>query len=198
MTAKKENKVIRRFTPFSGIWILVFLLSFASLTCTAPTKIDSSNDLVIASTPTLLNQNNAADQHLNTIQNEVNGIGIGASYKDLTERFGRPHSEKKGGKNPCGGSKTVLRYQGIAFTVDDDGENNIVVVIEVTSPTWEMVPGVRTGMTLEQIRTKMGRNGMHKNDEEVESLVYADGDGYLDFQFGGGKVVKITRELNMC
>ncbi|MGE3468033.1 MAG: hypothetical protein AB7J13_14015, partial [Pyrinomonadaceae bacterium] len=61
-----------------------------------------------------------------------------------------------------------------------------------------MTPGVRTGMTLEQVRTKMGRNGMHKNDEEVESLVYADGDGYLSFQFAGGKVAKIIRELNMC
>lgn len=95
-------------------------------------------------------------------------------------------------------AKTVAAYKGISFTLDDDNENNIVVLIEIVSPEWEMMPGVKTGMTLEQIRTKMGGDGIHRTDEEVESLGYADGDGYLTFQFAGGKVAKIIRELNLC
>jgi len=199
MTSTKENDIIRRMTPLYGIWVLAFLLSYASLSCTAPTKIDSSNTLGIIATPapTIPNQNTASDQVLNTVRNEVNGMGIGSSYKELTERFGKPHSKKIGGNNPCGSNKSVLQYNGIAFTMDDDGENNIVVVIEIISPNWELVPGVRTGMPLEQVRAVMGRNGIH-TIKEVESLSYADGDGFLNFQFADGKVAKITRNLNMC
>lgn len=190
---------IGRLASLRGMWTLVILLSFASLTCTSSVKIDSSNELGVIAipTPTASNQTNASEQILNTVRNEVNGIGIGSSYKELTERFGKAFSEKKGGENPCGGTKTVLEYKGIAFTMDDSLESNIVVLIEIISPDWIIAPGVRTGMTLEQVRTKMGRDGMHKSDE-VESLVYADGDGYLDFQLAGGTVAKITRELNLC
>lgn len=60
-----------------------------------------------------------------------------------------------------------------------------------------MTPGVKVGMNIEQIRTKMGRDGLHRKDE-VETLGYADGDGNLTFQFTGGKVAKITRDLNLC
>ena len=139
-----------------------------------------------------------SDAFLNSVRNEVNGIAIGSSYGELVERFGKPRSEKKGGKNPCGSSKTVLRYYGIDFTTDDDGEQNIVVFIDITSPTWEIAPGIRTGFTIEEVRSKMGRNGIVTVEGGVEYLGYADGDGYLHFYLKNGRVTRITRELNMC
>ncbi len=81
--------------------------------------------------------------------------------------------------------------------MDDNGESNLIVLIEITSSEWEMTPGVRVGMDIEQIRTIIESAGMHRIDE-AETLIYADGNGYLTFQFAGGKVANITRDLNLC
>lgn len=181
-------------------WLLLLLFGLPGCTVSSEITAGTSNDrgVVATSTPPVSSQPDPSDQLRNTVRNEVNGIGIGSTYKELTKQFGKAVSEKKGGENPCGSRKTVLQYKGIAFTMDDDGENNFVVLIEITSPNWEIVPGIRTGFTVEQVRSKMGRNGMLTIDEGVEWLGYGDGDGYLRFYLKDGKVTKITRELNMC
>ncbi|MBK9162698.1 MAG: hypothetical protein IPM21_02050 [Acidobacteria bacterium] len=158
----------------------------------------AANDIAVNSVPTPQpSVEPTPSETWNDAYNFVNGVRIGTSYAELKQRFGKPLSEKRGGENACGYIKTVVTYKGIRFTLDDSGESNIVILIEITSPEWEMTPGVRVGMDLSQVRSKMGRVGLHKIDE-VETLGYADGDGFLTFQFTGGKVAVITRELNLC
>lgn len=184
-----------------NIWfcsIAFALFAFMQIGCTRTELPAISNGLAVNSFPTREPPvEPTPPENWNDAQNVVNGIRIGSSYAELKQNFGKPLSERRSGENDCGSAKTVVAYKGIKFTLDDDGVTNHIVLIEITSSEWEMTPGVSVGMTLEQIRTKMGREGKYREDE-AETLGYADGDGYLTFQFTGGKVAKITRELNLC
>lgn len=171
------------------------LAAVSLLGCARPEITTAVNDIAISSAPL---PESTPTQDRNLINTEVNGIRQGSSYEDLKKNFGKPLSEKRGGENACGSDKTVVKYKGITFTLDNDGKRHFVVFIEITSPEWEMPPGVKVGMTLEQVRSKISREGKLYTEDEVETLGYADGDGYLTFQFTSGKVAKITRELNLC
>ena len=177
---------------------LIGLAAVLLMGCARPEISAPSNDIAVNSVPTPQpSVEPTPPENWNDAYNFVNGVRIGTSYAELKQRFGKPLSEKRRGENACGYIKTVVTYNGIRFTLDDSRESNIVILIEITSPEWEMTPGVKVGMDIAQIRNKMGRNGSHRKDE-VETLGYVDGDGYLTFQFTGGKVAVITRELNLC
>jgi len=151
------------------------------------------------STPPALETEKATDEHWNTVRNDVSGIAIGSTFTEVVGQFGRPNLIKKGGTNPCGGNKSIFRYSGIVFTLDEDeSKRNIVVVIEITSPKWKIAPGIRTGFTVAEVRAKMGRLGNMVNEKRSELLEYGDGDGYINFYFTDGKLVKIVRDLNQC
>ncbi len=152
-----------------------------------------------ASTPPPSVPRNPRQESLNTFRNEVNGIAIGSTYEDVRAQFGGARSIKKGGTNPCGGKKSVLHYSGISFTMDrDESGRSIVVLIEITSPSWEIAPGIRPGFTVEEVRTKMGQADDLIMEDSAGTLWYADGDGYLTFVFKKGKLVRILRDLNQC
>lgn len=59
-----------------------------------------------------------------------------------------------------------------------------------------MVPGIRTGMQLDEALRLMKRDG--RMSENSSELVYADGDGYLTLFLKDGKIARITRNLNLC
>ena len=142
---------------------------------------------------------NPTDQYLNRARNEVNGVGIGTAYAEVLERFGKPVSIKTKGENPCGGRKTQVRFEGIEFSFDPHEEKkNIVVLIEITSPKWELSPGVRVGNSMDEVRDKMNGTGKHSKDAGFDVLGYGDGDGYLTFYFRDNKLIRITRDLNLC
>lgn len=177
---------------------LIGLAAVSLIGCDRQEMPAAANDIAVDSVPAPQpSVEPTPPENWNDAYNYVNGVRIDTSYAELKQRFGKPLSEKRRGDNACGYIKTVVTYKGIRFTLDDDGDSNKVILIEITSPEWEMTPGVKVGMDIAQIRNKMGRNGSHRMDE-VETLGYVDGDGYLTFQFTGGKDAVITRELNLC
>lgn len=164
-------------------------------------KVSPAQGVFPTLTPTITSPapSDTASQDWNTVRNEVNGIAIADSYENVIKRFGKPISVKKGGTNPCGGNKSVLRFPGIEFTLDEEEDKSkIVVGIEINSAQWEMAPGVRIGFTLEEVRSKMGRLGTLSRENGTDVLSYGDGDGYLKYTFRKGKLVRTMRNLNMC
>lgn len=133
-------------------------------------------------------------------QFNVKGIGIGASYETVLRQFGKPLSSKKGKTDSCSESiKTILRYDGLTITFDEDeDEQNIVVIIEVTSPKWEVAPGVSVGASLEDVRAKFGQSNEVSKKSGFDVLTYFDGDGAANFYFWNNKLVKVNRDLNLC
>jgi hypothetical protein len=134
-----------------------------------------------------------------TIDLKVKGVDIGASYQTVLRQLGKPLSNRKGGTNPCGGTKQVLRYSGLKITLDEDEDKqNIVVLIEVTSPKWEVASGVSIGASLENVRAKFSQSHDLSKESGFDVLTYSDGDGALTFYFRNKKLVKVTRDLNLC
>ena len=134
-----------------------------------------------------------------TIDFNVKGIGIGTSYQTALRQFGKPLSNRKSGTNPCGGTKQTLRYSGLTITLDEgEDRQNIIVLIEVTSPKWEVASGIGVGASLKDMRAKFGQSGELSKELGFNVLTYFDGDGTANFYFRNKKLVKVNRDLNLC
>jgi len=134
-----------------------------------------------------------------TIDFKVKGVGIATSYQTVLRQLGKPLSSRKGGTNPCGGKKQVLRYSGLTITLDEDEDKqNIVVLIEVTSPKWKVASGISVGASLKDVQAKLGQSVELSKESGFEVLTYLDGDGAIAFYFRNKKLVKVTRDLNLC
>lgn len=184
----------------AGLFLIVFV--FGSIGCSFSVQervnVDAASSTNSAPIPVATAEKTPGKMS-NIVRNEVNGIAIGSTYDELIVKFGKPESIKTGGTNPCGGEKTVISYEGIVFHLDKvESDPAIVVLIEITSPNWTIAPGINTGLTIAEVRAKMGRQGQLKNGNGVERLTYGDGDGLLEFYFYEGKLVRIRRELNLC
>lgn len=131
---------------------------------------------------------------------QVKGVDIGASYQTALRQLGKPLSSKKGGTNPCGNTKLMLRYPGLTLTFDADenGQNFIVVKIEITSPNWEVAPQVKVGVSLKDVKAKFVQTDKPEGKSGLEKLSYFVTDGYANFYFRGKKLIKIAWELNLC
>ena len=134
-----------------------------------------------------------------TIDFEVKGVGIGASYQTVLRQLGKPLSSRKGGTNPCGGTKLTLRYSGLTISLDEDADRqNTVILIEVISPKWEVVSGISVGASLEDVQAKFGQPDDTATKSGSKILTYFDGDGAVTFYFRNKKLVKVNRDLNLC
>jgi hypothetical protein len=135
-----------------------------------------------------------------TISPSVKGIGLGATYIKITRRFGKPLSERDGGKDACSGEMLALRYPGLVFTLD--GETSlryyVTVSIEVTSPKYPFAPGIGVGASLAKVQAKFGRNGKRARDAGGQKLSYSIKDGFADFYFRKNKLVKAVLRMNPC
>jgi hypothetical protein len=142
-----------------------------------------------------------SDNPPQAIKLEVKRVDIGASHKTVIRRLGKPLSSKKGGTNPCGGTKLTLRYSGLTVTldsVDTDGQNFIVVSLEVASPKWEVASGIRTGASLQDVRSKFGQSSELRKKKGMYYVSYFVTDGYANFYFRNKKLVKVEWDLNLC
>lgn len=134
-----------------------------------------------------------------TIDFDVKGVGLGTPYQTVLRQLGKPLSSRKGRTNPCGGAKQVLRYSGLIITLDEseDKQSN-VVLIEVTSPKWEIASGIGVGVSLKDVRGKFGQPNDTTTKSGSGTLIYLDGDGAVTFYFRNKKLVKVIRDENLC
>lgn len=135
-----------------------------------------------------------------TIDLEVKGVDIGASYQTVLRQLGKPLLSRKGGTNPCGNTKLTLRYSGLTIILDDDGDgrNFTVVAIEMTSPKWEIAPGISVGVSFTDVQAKFAQTENPTKENGLENLSYFVTDGYANFYFRNRKLIKVVWELNLC
>ena len=192
--------IIRHF-----IFAFFLLLSVASFCgCSAQSQnstnaVQSENTKPSPTSSPIPNNTKLADDLPQTIKLEVKGVDIGTSYQDVLSQLGKPLSSKKRGTNPCGGAKLTLRYSDLTVNLDPDADeqNFIVVLIEVTSPKWE-VSGISIGASLEEARAKFGKSSELRKENGLNYVSYFVTDGYANFYFRNNKLVKVNWELNLC
>ena len=184
----------------AGLFLIVFVFGSIGCSSSAQDSVNADAEHSTNSAPIPIpTAEKTPGKMSNIVRNEVNGIAIGSTYDELTAKFGKPKSVKTGGTNPCGGEKTVISYEGIVFHLDKvESDPAIVVLIEITSPNWTIAPGINTGLTIAEVRAKMGHQAQLLNGNGSEKLAYGDGDGWLEFYFDDGKLVRIRRDLNQC
>ena len=138
----------------------------------------------------------------------VKGVGLGSSHALVLRRLGRPISSKRE-KIPdhygiCGGSYTSLRlrYQGVEIELMGDlrGRDFQVMSMEVTSSKFLIAPGLRIGMTEEEMRSKIGAPFQEKTESGFRILNYVtkDNEGGAGLYIRDGRLVKVQWDYVMC
>ena len=127
---------------------------------------------------------------------KVNGVGLGASYREVIRRFGKPSRDYTVEADECvGGQSRYLVYNGLTIEMHPSGENAKafqVGQIEVTSARWN-ISGVRVGASPAAIRKKFGPSEFQNGDQKGEKFIpyFLNAPGNLYFYFRRGKLVRV-------
>jgi hypothetical protein len=127
---------------------------------------------------------------------KVNGVGLGASYREVVRKLGKPSRDYTVEADECvGGKSRYLVYKGLTVEMhprSSDPKEFYVGQIEVTSSKWD-VSGVRIGVSLKSIRRKLGPSNLRNSDKKGEKfLSYSPrATGNLYFYFRRGKLVRV-------
>lgn len=135
-----------------------------------------------------------------TIDLQVNGVGVYTPYSTVVQKLGKPLSEKKGGDFPCNeGGALTLRYKGLIVKLIEanDGTGFIVGSISITSAEWS-ISGVNIGASIKDIQTRFGQSEVETKESGLENLSYGMAEGFADFYFRNNKLVKVYWEFNIC
>lgn len=138
----------------------------------------------------------------------VKGVGLGSSYAVVLRQFGRPLSSKREKvgdyEGICGGSYTslLLRYQGVEIELMGDlrGRSFQVISMEVTSAKFLLAPGLKIGMTEEEIRSKIGAPFQERTDSGFRILNYVTkgNEGAAGLHIRDGRLVKVQWDYTLC
>ena len=145
---------------------------------------------------------------LTRIDFRIKGVGLGSSHAQVLRRLGRPISSKRE-KIPddfgvCGGSYTSLRlrYHGVEIELMGDlrGRHFQVISMEVTSPKLLIAPGLRIGITEEEMRFKIGAPFQEKTESGFRILNYVTkgNEGGAGLYIRDGRLVKVQWDYTMC
>ena len=137
----------------------------------------------------------------------VGGIGLGATYREVIRKFGKPLSEKKRKADECvGGTQMTLSYPVLKFRLWDepaDPKKFSVGFFEVTSAKWN-VSGLRIGQTSSAIKKLLGTRSSEEINPNTRLRVWyyemddEKGPGNTNVSFRSGKVVSIMSIWDMC
>ena len=133
-----------------------------------------------------------------TIALDVNGVEIVTTKAEVNQKLGKPASSKKFEGNECQGSLLRLSYPGLVIELEDGNsdEKVIVATATVTSPKWSF-SGIHIGASVSEVQKKFG-NSKSERKKGLDHLHYIIGDGFAEFIFRKGKLVKIYWEFNFC
>jgi hypothetical protein len=127
---------------------------------------------------------------------EVNGVGLGASYREVIRRLGKPLRDYTVEADECvGGKSRYLVYKGLTVEThprSGSPKDFYVGQIEVTSSRWN-VSGERIGASLDSITKKFGPTELRNGDKKSEKvlLYFLNAPGNLHFHFRRGKLFRI-------
>ncbi len=133
-----------------------------------------------------------------TIDLNINGVEIETTEAEAIQKLGKPSSRKKFEGDECQGSLLRLLYSGLILELEDGKSNEKIVVATatVTSPKWSF-SGIYIGASVSEVKKKFG-DSKSERKKGLDYLSYIIGDGYADFVFQKGKLVKIHWEFNFC
>ena len=133
---------------------------------------------------------------------KVNGLGLGATYKSVVAKFGKPTTEKIQKGDECvPDRRKILTYPGLSFELIEGQKNNFsVITFEVTSAKYD-VSGVKVGDTQVAVNRRFGKRTMEDTVSGQKVWYYemsSDNPGSSNFYFRGGKITKIQAGYEMC
>lgn len=138
----------------------------------------------------------------------VRSVGLGSSYAVVSHQLGQPLSSKRekmmDEEEVCGPSYTrlELNYKGVMVELNGDlqGRDFKVVAMEVTSPQLLIAPGVKIGMTENDVRSKLGDPWRERNESGANILDYTTkgNDGGAALYFVSGRLVKVQWSYTAC
>ncbi len=184
---------------------LKLVILVAVVGSTACSVVDNLNSQTQA-TPTAIVQSTATPSPTpNTkpateVDLTINGVHSGSREADVLSRLGKPKkTENSKEADACaGGYHRYLKYEGITIDLlsDEHKRRYFVTRMEVTSPKWEIKPGIHIGDSLEKIREAYG-----EPDEETSDCLYygtKGNEGSVDFYIKDGKLVKASMTETLC
>lgn len=134
-----------------------------------------------------------------TIDLQVNGVGVYAAEATVIKKLGKPLSRKKG-DFPCDeGGATILRYKGLTISLIEanDGTGFIVGSINVTSANWS-ISNVSVGADIKDIQKRFGQSETETEMSGLKKLSYGMAEGFAYFYFRNNKLIKVYWEFNIC
>lgn len=138
-----------------------------------------------------------SSSYAQTIDLDVNGIRIQASYDSIIKKLGKPISDKRKGEVPCGESMRTLNYDGLILMLEVGGLEPLgLYKVEVTSRRW-LVSGSRIGDSKKKVIKTIGQ-GKELEENGDHYLSYFIEDGWARFHFDGNRLKKVAWEFNFC
>jgi len=133
---------------------------------------------------------------------KVNGVGLGAAYKSVVAKFGKPIKEKIQKGDECvPDRRKILNYPGLMFElIENEGKNFTVISFEATSAKYD-VSGVKVGDTQVAVSRRFGKRTMEDTVSGQKVWYYEmtpDLPGNSNFFFRAGKITKIQSAYEMC
>ena len=142
----------------------------------------------------------------NEVDLRVKRVGLGSSYSQVLRRLGRPISttREKVMDETCGPPYTFLqlKYKGAVVELHGDlrGRDFKVVSMEITSPRFVILPGIKIGMNEQEAVSKLGKQVEGSNELGLRMLTYVTkgNDGGAVLSFRDGRLVKVRWTYTLC
>ena len=134
-----------------------------------------------------------------TIDLQVNGVGVYTTEATVIKKLGKPLSRKKG-DFPCDeGGAIILRYKGLIIRlIEANNEKGFIVgSVSVTSAN-RSVSSVKIGTGIKDIQTRFGQSEAETEKSGLKKLSYGMTEGFAYFYFRNNKLVKVYWEFNIC
>ena len=131
----------------------------------------------------------------------VDGVALGATYKAVVAKFGRPLRERTNKMDECIGDRTcVVEYAGLKFELAETNGTFTVYGFEVTSPKYD-VSGVKVGTDAAAVQKRFGTRGRKiEKSTGVTQWFYEmpeENPGGTNFYFRNGRVYKFSSTYMM-
>jgi hypothetical protein len=136
---------------------------------------------------------------------KVNGVGLGATYKEVIRKLGKPVKVTTATEGPCvEGKQRTVHYPGLTLELFEEDANKFIVgEFEVTSAKWS-VSGAKVGMNGQAISRRFGKAEIGEADSYTGGPIWyyeiddEAGLGNSSFFFREGRVVRIYSAFMMC
>lgn len=176
---------------------IALLLSILTACQEHRTQADITNT---ATTPSPSSSNANTPSH-DSVALNVKGVYLETPYKEIIEKLGKPVKVSEVDiDGDCGiEDQKLLDYAGLQIFVSPNPESKEYGLnsIEITLEKWMIEPGIKIGMSREEVQNKLGRP--YGDSKDVSHLTYITAENNLaDLYFNAGKLQKVRLWVNPC